>query len=234
MPETQTAKAERYIAEQRVVKVNELPDGGSIWRIDGDGGTYRIILDPEGVEWTCSCPAGLKGHQDCVHAFSVLTVLGLEPPEPPEVVHLDTPIIDVGLGVFNDPANHDAVEGERLVDETADIVEFLEEPQRTIATLEAPTSVTEAPVTWRVIETIQHSEAVPKTLRGKPEAILAAMLLGRDWALGPFEALRVIDVIEGTLSPSAEAVAQVVPACWPHPRSPPGRHRRRSAHRETG
>ena len=60
-----------------------------------------------------------------------------------------------------------------------------------------------------MIETIQHSEAVPKTLRGKPEAILAAMLLGRDWALGPFEALRVIDVIEGTLSPSAELLLRL-------------------------
>ena len=69
--------------------------------------------------------------------------------------------------------------------------------------------VTDAPVTWRVIETIQHSEAVPKSLRGKPEAILAAMLLGRDWKLGPFEALRQIDVIEGTLSPGAELLLRL-------------------------
>ena len=69
--------------------------------------------------------------------------------------------------------------------------------------------MTDAPVTWRVIETIQHSEAVPKSLRGKPEAILAAMLLGRDWKLGPFEALRQIDVIEGTLSPGAELLLRL-------------------------
>ena len=110
--ETQAAKIDRYIAEDRVTKVNELPDGGSIWRVNGDGGTYRVIIDDVGVDWTCSCPAGLKGHQDCVHAFAVLTVLGLEPPEPPDIIHLDTPIVDVG--VFNDPANHDATEGELL------------------------------------------------------------------------------------------------------------------------
>ena len=91
-----------------------------------------------------------------------------------------------------------------------DIVEELrQDPPRVVATVENQTGVTDAPVTWRVIETIQHSEAVPKTLRGKPEAILAAMLLGRDWALGPFEALRVIDVIEGTLSPSAELLLRL-------------------------
>ena len=105
-------RSDRYITEDRVTKVNELPDGGSIWRVNGDTGTYRVIIDDVGVDWTCSCPAGLKGHQDCVHAFAVLTVLGLEPPEPPDIIHLDTPIVDVG--VFNDPANHDATEGELL------------------------------------------------------------------------------------------------------------------------
>ena len=35
------------------------------------------------------------------------------------------------------------------------------------------------------------------------------MLLGRDWHLGPFEALRQIDVIEGTLSPSAELLLRL-------------------------
>ena len=74
--------------------------------------------------------------------------MGLEP-EAAEVVTLDTPIVDIG--VFNDPANHDQQE-----DELLEIVELLEEPTRTVATLE-PTSVTDAPVTWRVIETIQHS-----------------------------------------------------------------------------
>ena len=70
----------------------------------------------------------------------------------------------------------------------------------------------------------------PRRLRGKPEAILAAMLLGRDWHLGPFEALRQIDVIEGTLSPGAELLLRLVPAGRPHPRSPPGRQRRRHPH----
>ena len=35
MAETQAAKVDRYIAEDRVTKQLELPDGGSVWRING-------------------------------------------------------------------------------------------------------------------------------------------------------------------------------------------------------
>ena len=181
MAETQAAKVDRYIAEDRVSKQLELPDGSSVWRINADTGTYRLTIDDVGVEWQCTCPAALRGRQDCAHAWAVLKIMGLEPEqvEPLQVVAEDTPLIDV---LTEDPPVPATI---REVD------------------------VTDAPVTWRVIETIQHSEAVPKSLRGKPEAILAAMLLGRDWHLGPFEALRQIDVIEGTLSPGAELLLRL-------------------------
>ena len=189
MAETQAAKVDRYIAEDRVSKQLELPDGGSVWRINADTGTYRLTIDDVGVEWQCTCPAALRGRQDCAHAWAVLKLMGLEPEEvePVQVVDADAGVLEL----LTDTEDHTTLIGASVPATVREV------------------DVTDAPVTWRVIETIQHSEAVPKSLRGKPEAILAAMLLGRDWKLGPFEALRQIDVIEGTLSPGAELLLRL-------------------------
>ena len=62
-------------------------------------------------------------------------------------------------------------------------------------------ALAKAPVTWQIIDIIQDTDFVPGALRGKPYAILAAMLLGRDWGLGPIESLRMIDVIDGSPHP---------------------------------
>ena len=91
MAETQAGKVDRYIEEGRVTKQLELPDGGSVWRINADTGTYRLTIDDVGVEWQCTCPAALRGRQDCAHAWAVLKLMGLEP-DPVDIVTLDTPI----------------------------------------------------------------------------------------------------------------------------------------------
>ena len=108
-----------------------------MWRINADTGTYRLTIDDVGVEWQCTCPAALRGRQDCAHAWAVLKLMGLEPEqvEPLQVVAEDTPLIDV------------------LVSEDPPVPATIRE-----------VDVTDAPVTWRVIETIQHSEAVPKVV----------------------------------------------------------------------
>ena len=50
---------------------------------------------------------------------------------------------------------------------------------------------------------------MPGALRGRPGAVLAAVLLGRDWGLGPLESLRMIDVIDGSPGPSAELLLRL-------------------------
>lgn len=61
-----------------------------------------------------------------------------------------------------------------------------------------------APFTWKTLTAIANTEFVPAALRGKPAALLAAILTGRELGLGPMESLRSIDVIDGRPSPSAE------------------------------
>jgi hypothetical protein len=64
--------------------------------------------------------------------------------------------------------------------------------------------VTSAPFTWKTIHAIANTDFVPRALRGNTAAILAAVLTGRELGMGPMEALRTIDVIDGRPSPSAE------------------------------
>lgn len=68
----------------------------------------------------------------------------------------------------------------------------------------AEMSLADAPFTWRTLQAISSTEFVPAGLRGKPEAILACILTGRELGLGPMESLRMIDMIDGKPSPSSE------------------------------
>lgn len=70
-----------------------------------------------------------------------------------------------------------------------------------------------APFTWKTLHAISKTEFVPNGLRGKPEAILACILTGRELGLGPMQSMQHIDVIDGKPSPSAEwMVGQVFEA----------------------
>lgn len=60
------------------------------------------------------------------------------------------------------------------------------------------------PFTWKTLHAIAKTEFVPRALRGKPNALLAAVLTGREMGLGPMESMRSIDVIDGRPSPSVE------------------------------
>lgn len=68
----------------------------------------------------------------------------------------------------------------------------------------------EAERVWRLAQTVSRTEFVPGDLRGKPEAVLAAMLTGREIGIGPMHALRGIDVIDGRPSLSPELMASLV------------------------
>ena len=59
--------------------------------------------------------------------------------------------------------------------------------------------------TLRFAEVISATQFVPAGLRGKPDAILAAIMYGAELGLGPMQALAKIAVIDGKPSLSAEA-----------------------------
>ena len=223
MAETQAAKVDRLIESGAVSKQLTLPDGGSVWRINGDTGTYRIQIDDVGVEWSCSCPAGLKGRQDCAHAWAVLKLMGLDPPEVAELP-VDMPVQDIDRGsmtvvephaaVMADKANHDEADGEELAtDFDDDLVEVVgDDAPRGLASVEQRRdliAIADAPITWRTLEALSQTEFVPKALRGRPGAVLGAVLLGREYGLGPLESLRNIDVIDGSPGPSAELLLRL-------------------------
>lgn len=66
------------------------------------------------------------------------------------------------------------------------------------------------PAYWDLAERVAATEFVPKDLRRRPEAVLAALLSGAERGLGPMESLRSINVIEGKPSLSAEAMRALV------------------------
>ncbi len=60
---------------------------------------------------------------------------------------------------------------------------------------------------------ISSTDFVPKAFRGKPEAVMAALLTGRELGLGPMTALQRIHVIEGKAGLDAQGMrAQVLAA----------------------
>lgn len=57
---------------------------------------------------------------------------------------------------------------------------------------------------WKLANAIASTDFVPKSLRGNPPAIMAAMLTGRELGIMPMRALRQVNIIEGQPSPSPE------------------------------
>lgn len=68
----------------------------------------------------------------------------------------------------------------------------------------ANVNIADAPFTWRTIQAIANTEMVPRSLRGNPEAMLAAVLMGKELGLGPMQSMNMLDVIDGKPSLSAE------------------------------
>lgn len=72
------------------------------------------------------------------------------------------------------------------------------------------TPVDEAPLTFKMIQSIAATSMVPAAYRGKPMEIVAAVLTGRELGLPPFEAMRSIDVIDGKPNLSAELTLRLL------------------------
>jgi hypothetical protein len=75
---------------------------------------------------------------------------------------------------------------------------------------EPKTSIDLAPEAWNLAQKVSQTEFVPAALRGRPEAVLAAMLTGHEVGIGPMQALSKIHVIEGRPSMAAELMRALV------------------------
>jgi len=74
----------------------------------------------------------------------------------------------------------------------------------------ADTDLTTIPFTLRTLEKIMGTDFVPKGLKNRPEAILAAVLTGREVGLGPMASLRGIDIIEGNPSLAGQSLCALI------------------------
>ena len=57
----------------------------------------------------------------------------------------------------------------------------------------ANTDLAATPFTWNTLNAIANTDLVPKPLRGKPDAILATVYLGRELGLGPMQSMRMLE-----------------------------------------
>jgi hypothetical protein len=77
-----------------------------------------------------------------------------------------------------------------------------------LATTESTFDV--APRAWDIAEKIARTSSVPPAFRGKPDEIMATILVGHELALSPMTALQQIHVIEGRPTLSAQLMTGVV------------------------
>lgn len=87
-----------------------------------------------------------------------------------------------------------------VADAEAQIELARERPSRHGSVLPSPD---EWAATMTVANTIARTEFVPKDYRGKPESVVAAILMGREIGIGPMESLRQITMIDGRPTLSA-------------------------------
>lgn len=62
----------------------------------------------------------------------------------------------------------------------------------------------------QLAEVLAGTDFVPKGMRGKPDAVTAAIMYGDELGLGPMQALAGLDVVEGKPRPSAELARALI------------------------
>ena len=201
MTETIETKGQR-LAAAGAVHTEETGERLTIALVQGDtGNVYRVTRSQDGVFEACTCPALAR----CSHIHATEIVAPTDQKGP----HMSQP----------------SLHGDAATPETAEFgPEDLHLPARPSGTDTAPQEdytgpeaveaallpVIDAPVTYQTLRSIAKTDFVPAALRGRPEAILAAVLYGREMGLPPMASLSHVDMIDGRPSPSAELLGRLI------------------------
>ena len=191
--QTNQDKADRLITEGKVAYSESLTDG-HLFKITGDTGVYMVAI-PDSGDPFCPCRArGRCSHLIAAQQYRATLDVDSEPEER---------IIE-DQGVIIDETSVPDAEIAVVVDTSSAGVEIVEGDPRSV-----DLSHGSQPITYKSLELIAGTDAIPKDLRGNAPAIFAAVLSGQAWGLHPLESLRLIDVIEGRISPSAELYSRL-------------------------
>lgn len=109
---------------------------------------------------------------------------------------------------------HEVIEGEVVAEEPPVDEEKLGQMEQAAIAVREHVTVTPAtmpsPREWDAMramaETIALTEFVPRDFRGRPEAVLAAILSGRELGIGPMQSLKDISIIDGRPALAAHLV----------------------------
>lgn len=71
-------------------------------------------------------------------------------------------------------------------------------------------SLNEAPFTYKTLNAIANTEFVPKGLRNRVPALLAAVMYGREIGVPPMQAISQIHIVDGKPTPAAELLTAKV------------------------
>lgn len=98
--------------------------------------------------------------------------------------------------------------------ETSEILDAEPEATTTLATAPDMTGadLATAPLNWNALVRISDTDFVPRALRNNPSAVMAAVFSGREVGLSPMASLRLVDIIDGSPSFSAELTVALIRA----------------------
>ena len=72
--------------------------------------------------------------------------------------------------------------------------------------LAVPEPLTAEVIAWKTAQRVCQTEFVPQAYRGRPDAVFAAILYGRELGMGPMSSMQQINMIKGKPSLSPEAM----------------------------
>ncbi len=74
----------------------------------------------------------------------------------------------------------------------------------------ANTDITKAPITYNTLISLSKTPTVPERYQGRPMDLYAAILIGRELAIGPMESINELYLVDGSISMSAKLMSSLV------------------------